>query len=97
MERLVEVAPVYYVTGNHEWWSGKFTPLEDELINIGVHVMRNTSEEITIETDKIQMIGIDDPAHGIEFEGEKSKAEENIIKSVEKIKEDDDFQILSFT
>ena len=64
MEKLVEIAPVYYVTGNHEWWSGQFNTLEKQLNNIGVHVMRNTSEEMTIETDSIQIIGIDDPANG---------------------------------
>ena len=31
MEKLVEIAPVYYVTGNHEWWSGQFNTLEDQL------------------------------------------------------------------
>ena len=94
MEKLVEVAPVYYVTGNHEWWSGQFNTLEDQLKNIGVHVMRNTSEEITIKTDRIQMIGMDDPANGKESDGERSQIEENMTKSIEKIKEDDDFQIL---
>ena len=94
MEKLVEIAPVYYVTGNHEWWSGQFNTLEDQLKNIGVHVMRNTSEEMTIETDSIQMIGMDDPANGKESDGERSKIEENMTKSIEKIKEDDDFQIL---
>ena len=94
MEKLVEIAPVYYVTGNHEWWSGQFNTLEDQLKNIGVHVMRNTSEEMTIETDSIQIIGMDDPANGKESDGERSKIEENMTKSIEKIKEDDDFQIL---
>ena len=94
MEKLVEIAPVYYVTGNHEWWSGQFNTLEKQLNNIGVHVMRNTSEEMMIETDSIQMIGIDDPANVIESNGERSKTEDNIVKSMQNIKENDDFQIL---
>jgi uncharacterized protein len=94
MEKLVEIAPVYYVTGNHEWWSGQFNTLEKQLNNIGVHVIRNTSEEMTIETDSIQIIGIDDPANVIESNGERSKTEENIVKSMQNIKENDDFQIL---
>ena len=40
--------------------------------------MRNTSEEMTIETDSIQIIGIDDPANGKESDGERSKIEENM-------------------
>jgi uncharacterized protein len=94
MKKLVEVAPVYYITGNHEWWSGKLNALEDQLKDIGVQVMRNTSKEITIENDKIQIIGIDDPAIGKEMEGVRTKIEENIVKSIEKIKEEDDFQVL---
>jgi hypothetical protein len=31
MESLVEIAPVYYVTGNHEWGSGRFSALESNL------------------------------------------------------------------
>ncbi len=94
MERLVQVAPVYYVTGNHEWWSGKFNTLEDKLKNIGVQLMRNTAEEITIGTDKIQIIGIDDPSNVEETYVERAKTEENITNSIEEIEGKDNFQIL---
>ena len=56
MEELVKIAPVYFVTGNHEWWSGKFDILEAELIDAGVNVMRNTAEEISIGDDKINLL-----------------------------------------
>ena len=94
MEKLVQVAPVYYVTGNHEWWSGKFNTLEDKLKNIGVQVMRNTAEEITIKTDKIQIIGIDDPANVKESYVERAKTEENITNLIEENEGKDNFQIL---
>ncbi|WHY79890.1 metallophosphoesterase [Neobacillus sp. WH10] len=94
MGKLVQVAPVYYVTGNHEWWSGKFNSLEDKLNNIGVQVMRNSAEEITNGTDKIQIIGIDDPANLKESYSEKATTEKNIINSLEGLEEEDNFQIL---
>ncbi|MEH7247973.1 metallophosphoesterase [Neobacillus niacini] len=94
MERLVQVAPVYYVTGNHEWWSGKFNTLEDKLKNIGVQLLRNTAQEITIGTDKIQIIGIDDPSNVEETYVERAKTEENITNSIEEIEGEDNFQIL---
>ncbi len=94
MRKLVQVAPVYYVTGNHEWWSGKFNSLEDKLKNIGVQVMRNSAEEITNGTDKIQIIGIDDPENVKEFYAKKATMEENIINSLEGLEEKDNFQIL---
>ncbi|MBU9722652.1 MULTISPECIES: metallophosphoesterase [Bacillaceae] len=92
MEKLVKVAPVYYVTGNHEWRSGIFDDLEVKLQNIGVNVMRNSSEEIVYENEIINLIGIDDPAKGEATYAEKTITEENLNK-VEIIK-GEGFQIL---
>ncbi|MFC5615244.1 metallophosphoesterase [Metabacillus niabensis] len=94
MERLVQIAPVYYVTGNHEWWSGKFNTLEEKLKSIGVQVMRNTAKEIAIGTEKIQLIGIDDPANVDESYVEGAKMEENITNSIKGINEETNYQIL---
>lgn len=94
MERLVQIAPVYYVTGNHEWWSGKFETLEDKLNSIGVQVMRNTTEEIIAGTDKIKIIGIDDPANIGESYVERAQTEESIANSIGEIEGDDHYQIL---
>lgn len=62
MEQLVAIAPVYFVTGNHEWWSGKYSSLEEQLRAVGVHVLRNESEVIERNGEEIVLIGIDDPA-----------------------------------
>lgn len=94
MERLVQIAPVYYVTGNHEWWSGKFNTLEEKLKSIGVQVLRNTAKEIAIGTEKIQLIGIDDPANVDESYAEGAKMEENITNSIKGINEETNYQIL---
>ncbi|MBU8906826.1 metallophosphoesterase [Desertibacillus haloalkaliphilus] len=66
MQQLVEVAPVYYVTGNHEWRSGHFDLLEQKLIEAGVGVLRDSSIELSKGNEQIQLVGIDDPArtHG---------------------------------
>jgi predicted MPP superfamily phosphohydrolase len=94
MEKLVQIAPVYYVTGNHEWWSGKFNSLEDKLKDTGVHVMRNTVEEITIGNDGIQIIGIDDPAKVNESYVERAIAEEDIKNAIKGLEEGVNFKIL---
>lgn len=93
MEKLIQVAPVYYVTGNHEWWSGKFNTLEGKLKSIGVQVMRNIAEEVNIGTEKIQIIGIDDPANASSYV-ERDKMEENITNSIAEIEGESSFQIL---
>jgi len=94
LESLVHIAPVYYVTGNHEWWSGKFDILESKLHRIGVHVMRNTVEEITIDNEIIQIVGIDDPVNEKEFNTERTITEERITNSIEKIEGKDHFKML---
>lgn len=94
MEKLVQLAPVYYVTGNHEWWSGDFETLESKLNSIGVQVMRNRAEEISIEDEKIQIIGIDDSANGKESYEDRAIAEERILNSIEEIQGKEHFQIL---
>lgn len=67
MEKIVPIAPVYFVTGNHEWWSGKFNSLENKLSKLGVKVMRNTSESLTRGGDRISIAGVDDPDSGFGF------------------------------
>jgi hypothetical protein len=51
-------------------------------------------EEITIGTEEIQLIGIDDPANRIEPATGLATAEENIIKSLNRAEEAAAFQIL---
>lgn len=63
VKRAVEVAPCYYVTGNHEarLSEGEYTELEQRLVEAGVIVLHD--EEIILEQDgeRISLIGIDDP------------------------------------
>lgn len=79
MQELVEIAPVYFVTGNHEWWSGKYDSLERKLIDTGVHVLRNGREEVFVDQDSIHLIGIDDPAI------DRSLGEEQVTEEAIKI------------
>ncbi|WP_407268543.1 metallophosphoesterase [Radiobacillus sp. PE A8.2] len=94
MEKLVDIAPVYFVTGNHEWWSGKYETLEMKLKDMGVNVLRNEVEELSIGTDKVQLIGIDDPAIPGESYDEHAVAEEAIKASMETVEQEADFTIL---
>lgn len=62
VRQLRDVAPIYYVSGNHEWESGQYEPLRDQLIALGVHVLDNRSETIERGDRLIAIAGIDDPA-----------------------------------
>ncbi len=83
MKSLVKIAPVYYVTGNHEWTSGRFTPLEEKLLAAGVTVLRDEWVEISsdIGEERIVIIGIDDPTAHPSLEEFKR----NLVQLVEKI------------
>jgi uncharacterized protein len=56
--------------------------------------MRNTVEEITIRNDKIQIIGIDDPAKVNESYAEQAIAKEDITNSIKGLEEGVNLKIL---
>ncbi|MCT4544918.1 MAG: metallophosphoesterase, partial [Vallitalea sp.] len=62
IEKLVDIAPVYYVTGNHEWWSGKYEVLRKDIEKAGVNILSDDKIEIINKKEVINIIGIDDPA-----------------------------------
>jgi uncharacterized protein len=94
MEKLVKIAPVYYVTGNHEWWSGRFNSLEVKIKNTGVHVMRNTVAELKNGNSRIHLLGIDDPAKIKDSYTEQSITEEALRNISKKAEDDGNINIL---
>ncbi len=60
-EDLVTKYPCYYVTGNHEYWSGRADSMKEYLRSIGVHVLEGECEKIEEEGFTIDMCGVDDP------------------------------------
>ena len=61
LEGIRGVAPTYYVTGNHEIWSGEHQRLKDMVAGYGYTVLSNESETITINGIRLCICGIDDP------------------------------------
>ncbi|MED3152161.1 metallophosphoesterase [Bacillus thuringiensis] len=61
IREIVKKYPVYFVTGNHEQWSGKYNSLEKELKKYGVNVLRNEHVGIRKGEQEINLLGIDDP------------------------------------
>ena len=51
----------YYVSGNHEWWSGKMYEHFEYLQYAGVTVLRGDSDRLTINENTILISGVDDP------------------------------------
>ena len=69
--QLVEIAPVYYSPGNHEsnLLYEKGSPLEELLLEEGVHVMVNRAEEITIHKNKFIIGSLTTSVEGYEEYG----------------------------
>ena len=62
VEGLVEMAPCYYVTGNHEAWIGEqYQELEEKLLQRGATILHNRLVQLTKNNETIQLIGLDDP------------------------------------
>jgi predicted MPP superfamily phosphohydrolase len=58
---LTDIAPVYYVTGNHEWDSGDITNLFSVLEQRGVTVLRNEYVKLERGDSSVIILGVDDP------------------------------------
>ncbi|MBQ9832847.1 MAG: metallophosphoesterase [Clostridia bacterium] len=61
--KAVSIAPVYYVTGNHEARArDAYKKLEYGMESLGVNVLHNDMKYIQKDGQKIQIIGVDDPS-----------------------------------
>jgi predicted MPP superfamily phosphohydrolase len=58
---LSEIAPVYYVTGNHEWEKGEARALMRALPGAGATVLRNEILPIERGGETIYLAGLEDP------------------------------------
>ena len=56
-----DIAPIYYVTGNHEAWISNYEELKKLLLNEGVIVLDNEKTLIEKGDSKINLIGLLDP------------------------------------
>ncbi len=62
IEAAVEIAPVYYVTGNHEGWIGNsYNELDARLETSGVHRMSNCAETMLYNNTLFSVAGVYDP------------------------------------
>lgn len=61
-EQLIEIAPIYYVPGNHEARIRTYPELVEGLKALGVHVLHNQSVVLTRGSEEIRLYGVKDPA-----------------------------------
>ena len=66
VKALAAAYPVYYVTGNHECWSGAAEAIRAELASYGVTVLTGACDTVLFQGQPVNLCGVDDPAVGEE-------------------------------
>jgi predicted MPP superfamily phosphohydrolase len=80
IRQAVNLAPVYYVTGNHEAKSTSYRELSGLLHNAGVHMLDNRYESIKRNESGIRLIGLPDISHfGYDTAEAKAKAKARLL------------------
>lgn len=93
-QKAVNIAPVYYVNGNHESRVlGEYEKLKQGLIDAGVTILENSSVDITVGDETITLVGINDPTFCMEFVDDTM--EQNIAHQlVNVIPDNDNYKVL---
>ena len=87
VRQAVQIAPCYYVTGNHESrMEEEYAELEKEMREAGVVVLRNDSQILEKDGAQITVAGIDDPRFVLSTD-KVEKMETRIGKTLDKILE----------
>lgn len=90
-KRLLEIAPVFAVSGNHDLWRADYNELERELTDIGVKTLHNERVELQKGNAKIGLSGIDDP-----FSRDNARIKQTIKQSLRDLPKYDGYDILLF-
>ena len=61
LERVTEIAPTYYVSGNHEYLSGNYDEIFDMIQSYGITMLSNERLDLTIHGVELCLCGVDDP------------------------------------
>ena len=93
-QKAVNIAPVYYVNGNHESRVlGEYEKLKQGLTDAGVTILENSSADITIGDEAITLIGINDPTFRMDIVDDTM--EQNIAHQlVNVIPDNDNYKVL---
>ena len=66
-KEAVKIAPCYYVTGNHEARVSEYNDLKEGLNELGVIVLEDEKVEIEQYSEKIVLLGVDDPSFQTDY------------------------------
>ncbi|MBO5222441.1 MAG: metallophosphoesterase [Clostridia bacterium] len=90
VKKAMEIAPCYYVTGNHEARlpENVLMAFEKQLSQIGVIILRDEAVLLEKEGARISLVGIDDPGYASKYGGGIGASEIKLLT------EEDSFTVL---
>ena len=91
MRQLSAQYPCYYVSGNHEAWTGEMDALYQQTADAGVTVLRMSSGVLTVRGQRIALCGVPDPYEMV-FSGAPD-TEEQLRQAMENV-DSADFTVL---
>ena len=91
MRQLSALYPCYYVSGNHEAWTGEMDALYQQTEEAGVTVLRMSSGVLTVRGQRIALCGVPDPYEMV-FSGAPD-TEEQLRQAMENV-DSADFTVL---
>lgn len=91
MRQLSAQYPCYYVSGNHEAWTGEMDALYQQTEEAGVTVLRMSSSVLTVRGQRIALCGVPDPYEMV-FSGAPD-TEEQLRQALENV-DSADFTVL---
>lgn len=83
LESIANVYPCYYVSGNHEFWSGDIDGIKELFRSYGVTVLAGERDTIEFHGQKITICGVDDEEIGYwKFRGQIESAQRDMDTSL---------------
>ncbi|MDO5522294.1 MAG: metallophosphoesterase [bacterium] len=92
VQGMVKISPVYYVSGNHEKWSGVYEELKEQLQQAKVTILEDEKTLLSKGNDVIDLIGLQDVSFLEETNREVDTVVETTIKRMRQHK--DTFQLV---
>ena len=90
---ISSIAPVYYVTGNHEYWSHNIQAIREALESYGVIILSDTYITAEIKNNKIIIAGIEDP-HKKDYETPSYNQNESMERAFRELDEVSLYKVL---
>lgn len=82
----------YYVTGNHEYWSGEIDDILQLFRSYGVHILNGSSDTVDCNGQSVNICGITDP-DAIRYSNFKKSTEEQ-LESLKTVAANDNYTVL---